>query len=233
MQARLSLARAVTIAIRYAAVRRQFKDRDATLNEEQINLPSAASEMAVIDYPTVRIRLFPLLATTYALHYSGKATQQLYFQNHRNVDEKDDFSLLPELHLTTSGLKSMCTDLAADGIETCRRAVGGHGFSAASGFITLNNDYHSRPTVEGDNWMITQQVARGLISMAKKVIHSPAKLGKSLTETNLMKYWAEKGDQAQYRVLEDDDDIVKAFARRAACLVCEFPAKPCDHLLTV
>jgi acyl-CoA oxidase len=70
MHARLVLARAVTVAIRYLSIRRQFKDRDATGHNEP--------ETAVLDYSTVQIRVIPLLAATFALHYSGKAMGDLY-----------------------------------------------------------------------------------------------------------------------------------------------------------
>ena len=33
------------------------------------------------------------------------------------------------LHATSSALKSLCTTIGCDGIEECRRACGGHGFS--------------------------------------------------------------------------------------------------------
>ena len=141
--ARLILARAVTIAIRYTAIRRQFQDRDGDGKQP---------EVAVLDYTTVQIRLLPLLATTFALHYTGEAMHDLYERTRNNI-ESGDFSKLAELHSTSSGLKSLCTDLAANGIETCRRSMGGHGFGGGSGIIQLNNDYLSKPTVEGDNWM--------------------------------------------------------------------------------
>jgi acyl-CoA oxidase len=131
MHARLILARAVTIAVRYTAIRRQFQDRDVT--------DKAAPEMAVLDYPTVQIRILPLLATTFALHYTGEAMYKLYENTRANI-EKGDFSRLAELHSTSSGLKSLCTTLAADGIETCRRAMGGHGFGGGSGLVEINNE---------------------------------------------------------------------------------------------
>jgi acyl-CoA oxidase len=131
MHARLILARAVTIAVRYTAIRRQFQDRDV---QDQ-----AAPEMAVLDYPTVQIRILPLLATTFALHYTGEAMHKLYHRTRASI-EKGDFSRLAELHSTSSGLKSLCTTLAADGIETCRRAMGGHGFGGGSGLVEINNE---------------------------------------------------------------------------------------------
>ena len=41
--------------------------------------------------------------------------------------EAGDFSLLAQLHVLSSGLKSTTTELASAGIERCRRACGGHG----------------------------------------------------------------------------------------------------------
>jgi acyl-CoA oxidase len=107
MHARLILARAVTIAVRYTSIRRQFRDRDAKSSTEQ--------ELAVLDYPSVQIRLLPLLATTFALHYTGEAMYNLYYSTRSSI-EKGDFSSLAELHSTSSGLKSLCTEYAADGI---------------------------------------------------------------------------------------------------------------------
>lgn len=167
MHARLILARAVTIATRYTTVRRQFQDRDGSGN---------GPETVVLDYPTVQIRILPLLATTFALHYTGEAMYSLYHSTRAAIDKSGDFSGLAEMHAASSGLKSVCTTLAADGIETCRRAMGGHGFGGASGLIGLNADYLSKPTVEGDNWMITQQTASYLIKQmaeAVKQINDP------------------------------------------------------------
>jgi acyl-CoA oxidase len=131
MHARLILARAVTIAVRYTSIRKQFKDRDAP--------GDSVPEMAVLDYPTVQIRILPLLATTFALHYTGEAMYTLY-NSTREAIEKDDFSSIAELHNLSSGLKSLCTTYAANGIETCRRAMGGHGFGGGSGLININNE---------------------------------------------------------------------------------------------
>ncbi|QDS78091.1 hypothetical protein FKW77_003887 [Venturia effusa] len=107
MHSRLILARAVTIAVRYTSIRKQFRDRDAPGDN--------APEMAVLDYPTVQIRILPLLATTFALHYTGEAMYNLYYDS-REAIEKGDFSSIAELHSTSSGLKSLCTTYAANGI---------------------------------------------------------------------------------------------------------------------
>jgi acyl-CoA oxidase len=65
--------------------------------------------------------------------------------------KRGDFAALPELHALSSGLKSLCTDIAAAGIEACRRTCGGHGYSMLSGLPTLFASYVQNVTWEGDN----------------------------------------------------------------------------------
>ncbi|EMC94628.1 hypothetical protein BAUCODRAFT_554654 [Baudoinia panamericana UAMH 10762] len=208
MHARLIMARAVTIAVRYTCVRRQFQDRDS-------NDPRAP-ELSVLDYPTVQIRILPLLATAFALHYTGAAMQALYQTTRAQID-KGDFGKLAVLHAQSSGLKSLCTELAANSIETCRRAMGGHGFGGGSGFIQLNHDYLSKPTVEGDNWMITQQTASYLI---KRMAAAVANKGKPQDEIEqACRHWLQHEQKtAPLPVFEDDMMIVKAFHKRSRYL---------------
>lgn len=192
--ARLVLARAVTIAVRYGAVRVQGTDRDG----------DAGTEIAILDYSTVQVRILPLLASTFALHYTGIAMKTLYAQAKQRHNDLQAAETIALLHAQSSGLKSVCTEIAANGIEMLRRTAGGHGFMASSGFVALNNDYLSKPTVEGDNWMITQQNARYLIKrMAREV--------------------KDKGESADprstgvspYRIFDNGAQIVEAFRQRS------------------
>jgi acyl-CoA oxidase len=213
MHARLVLARAVTVAVRYCSIRRQFKDRDSKSVE--------VDEMKVLDYPTVQIRILPLLATTFALHYTGEYMYELYRKSRQTI-EKGDFGPLAELHSASSGLKSLCTMLAADGIETCRRAMGGHGFGGGSGLVGLNSDYLSKPTVEGDNWMITQQVAAYLIKKMTDAIKDPNAAPKDPTDELFQYYLKNRGHRIPQTVVKggkfDDQAIVEIFQWRAADL---------------
>jgi acyl-CoA oxidase len=210
MHARLIMARAVTIAVRYGTIRKQFQDRDS-------NDPSAP-ELPILDYPTVQIRILPLLATAFALHYTGEAMHNLYTNTRARID-RGDFSRLAVLHAQSSGLKSLCTDLAANSIETCRRAMGGHGFMYSSGFVQLNNDYMSKPTVEGDNWMITQQAASYLI---KRMEAAVARKGEPQDEIEQScREWLENEHDKRpqpYQIFERDEHIVEAFRRRSRYL---------------
>ena len=208
--ARLILARAVTIAVRYTSIRRQFQDRDSK--------DSKALEVSVLDYPTVQIRILPLLATTFALHYTGEAMYKLYWSTRDSIEKGGDFSRLAEMHATSSGLKSACTMLAADGIETCRRAMGGHGFGGGSGIIPLNNDYLSKPTVEGDNWMITQQTASYLIKRMTETVKTPTKQPTDPVDIQYWHFMRNKKSHSNFNVLSNNDELVKAFEHRASYL---------------
>ena len=142
-------------------------------------------------------------------------TSRLYETTRAEIS-KGDFSRLAVLHAQSSGLKSLCTELAANSIETCRRAMGGHGFGGPSGFIQLNNDYLSKPTVEGDNWMITQQTASYLIKRMESAV-----AGKGQPQDEVDKDFRQYlKERSSYRsdslhIFEKDEDIVEAFKRRS------------------
>lgn len=55
-----------------------------------------------------------------------------------NLDrDKGNFSLLPELHVVSSCLKAMLSEIAVHGAESCRICCGGHGYSKLSGLPDL------------------------------------------------------------------------------------------------
>lgn len=108
----LHLERAVTIAIRYSAIRKQGF------------LVSKQREHTLLEYKAQQHRLIPLLATAYAIHFAGKYMRDLYDKLTEEMKE-GKFDGLPELHATAAGLKSVSTSLASDGIEECRKCCGG------------------------------------------------------------------------------------------------------------
>lgn len=146
------LGRAVTIATRYTAVRRQTVP---AVNER---------ELQVLDYDNVQQTLVPLCAKVYALKFMGKKMMAMY-EDFDAARDKGDFSALPELHALSSGLKALCTDVAANGIEACRRTCGGHGYSLLSGLPTLLTSYVQNVTWEGDNNVMYLQTARYLLKL--------------------------------------------------------------------
>jgi acyl-CoA oxidase len=171
-----TLARGTTISLRYCAVRRQFQDKDAQ---------PGADESPVLDYTMVQYRLFSCLASAFAMHFTGQAMMRLYAQKQEWVNNNSDIKgkpdvgklsstergpgpeevnagadILADLHATSCGLKALASITAGEGLEVCRRACGGHGYSSFSGIGTYYADYLPTLTWEGDSYMITQQVAR-------------------------------------------------------------------------
>lgn len=209
----LVLARAVTVAVRYTAIRRQFRDRDS--------LDPTSSELSVLDYPTVQIRILPLLAAAFALHFTGRAMSESYYQARKEI-EQGKFASLAHMHSLSSGLKSLCTAMTADGIEVCRRAMGGHGFGGGSGLIQLNNDYLAKPTVEGDNWMITQQAASHVIKKMTQAVETMNSSPTDETDRQFKHFLKCRETTQTLDILESDRDICASFQWRAASLVSYF-----------
>ena len=227
MQAGSVLSRGVTIATRYAAIRRQFQDRDAPEWQK--------GENQVLNYTMVQIRLLPLLAATFALHFTGKGMMSLYEANNRKMSQQksnpndmrgagpeetqSSSDLLADLHATSCGLKSLASTIAAEGLEVCRRACGGHGYSSFSGIGPWYSDYLPTTTWEGDNFMLTQQVARYLLKAARSVQKGQEPIND--TTYILSNYLSKQDTGAAFDILGNDSDIVAAFAWRSAYLTFE------------
>lgn len=127
--------------------------------------------------------------------------------------------LLADLHATSCGLKSLASSTAVDGLELCRRACGGHGYSSFSGIGPWYADYLPTATWEGDNYMLTQQVARYLLKSARSVLkgNEPS----NDTTAILANYLARQEQGAAFDILGNDNDLVAAFAWRSAFLTFE------------
>ena len=227
-QAGSVLARGVTIATRYCAVRRQFQDRDAPDWE--------TGENQVLNYTMVQIRLLPLLAATFALHFTGKGMIKLYQENQKRMageagkasdtnrgagpeELNPGADMLADLHATSCGLKALASTIAAEGLEVCRRACGGHGYSSFSGIGSWYADYLPTTTWEGDNYMLTQQVARYLLKSARSVLKGNAPDNDT---TRILAYYLKRQDMgAAFDVIGEDEELVAAFAWRSAFLTFE------------
>ncbi len=227
LQAGSTLARGVTIATRYCAVRRQFQDRD-------VNEPG---ENQVLNYTMVQIRLLPLLAATFALHFTGKSMIRMYNENQKAMSASDagkladstrqpgpeelnpGTDLLADLHSTSCALKAYGSTTAAEGLEVCRRACGGHGYSSFSGIGSWYADYLPTVTWEGDNYMLTQQVSRYLLKSARAVI--AGKAGKNDTTRILTDFIRRRDIGCAFDVIGTDEDLVAAFAWRVSFLTFE------------
>ena len=138
---------ALTIAVRYAARRRQFGSTKAT------------QEILLLDYPAHQRRLCPLIAKTFALDFALKHLIEL----NETVLTGNSRSL----ETLAAGLKAVATWNATETIQTCREACGGEGYLAANRISALKADTEIYTTFEGDNTVLMQLVAKNLLSEFK------------------------------------------------------------------
>ncbi len=133
----------LTIAVRYGHRRRQFG-------------PAGAPETRILDYLTHQRRLFPRLATTYALHFGLRHLVEVYTES-EGGDRRDVETL-------AAGLKAAATGHAIDTLQVCRECCGGQGYLAENRFASLKADTDVFATFEGDNVVLLQLVAKGLLT---------------------------------------------------------------------
>jgi acyl-CoA oxidase len=141
---------ALAIAVRYAARRRQF---------EASNPPV---EDLVLDYGMHQRRLFPLLARTYALHFAQEYVAQQLHDVFSGI--ADDEQTRRKLEARAAGTKALGTWHATRTIQECREACGGAGYLSANRFDALKADTDVFTTFEGDNHVLLQLVAKGLLT---------------------------------------------------------------------
>lgn len=83
--------------------------------------------------------------------------------------------------------------------------------------IALNNEYLSKPTVEGDNWMITQQTAAYLIKRMTEVVNNRDLTPTNSVDAQLQAFIQSQKGQQSFSV-DNDFGLVQAFRHRASHL---------------
>jgi acyl-CoA oxidase len=141
---------ALDIATRYALQRRQF------------SAPDDEGEVLIMDYLVHQRRLFPLIARSYALQF---AQNELVSKCHDlQTSEVADAEEQRELESRAAGLKAANTWHASRAIQEAREACGGAGYMAENRLIALRADNDVFTTFEGDNHVLTQLVAKELLT---------------------------------------------------------------------
>jgi acyl-CoA oxidase len=141
---------ALDIATRYALQRKQF------------SAPDSDDEVVIMDYLVHQRRLFPLIAQSYALQF---AQNELVAKLHEiQTTEIPDPEEQRELESRAAGLKAANTWHATRAIQEAREACGGAGYLAENRLISLKADTDVFTTFEGDNHVLTQLVAKELLT---------------------------------------------------------------------
>jgi acyl-CoA oxidase len=141
---------ALTIAVKYAVRRRQF---EAT---------SQGEEELLLDYGMHQRRLLPLLARTYALHFAQEVVAGQLHDVFSGL--ADDEHARRQLESRAAGTKALGTWHATRTIQECREACGGAGYLSVNRFAALKADSDVFTTFEGDNHVLLQLVAKGLLT---------------------------------------------------------------------
>jgi acyl-CoA oxidase len=141
---------ALTIATRYALVRRQFSP------------PGSDEEVMLLDFKQHQRRLLPALAKTYALHFAQEELVQHFHEIFSTNDAPDDERR--RLESLAAGVKATSTWHATETIQMCREACGGAGYLSINRLPQLKADTDVFTTFEGDNTVLLQLVAKGLLT---------------------------------------------------------------------
>lgn len=198
----VALSKAITIATRYSAARKQFGPEDS--NEE----------WPVIEYQSQQYRLFPHLANAYAMRIFSM------WMGIHNVDMttkgfmgEDTSTIGMELHAVSSAGKPICTWAARDGIQECREACGGHGYLKSTGIGDLRNDNDANVTYEGENNTLIQQASNWLVSLrrANAKFDEVSPMESVTFLKNMDQILTQKGQEKTPKEATSPDNLLKAF----------------------
>ncbi|KAG5529424.1 hypothetical protein RHGRI_029971 [Rhododendron griersonianum] len=118
---------ASTIAIRYSLLRHQFG-------------PLKQPEVSILDYQSHQHKLMPMLASTYAFHFSTLYLVEKYSEMKKSHDEE----VVGDVHALSAGLKAYVTSYTAKSLSICRESCGGHGYAAVNRFGDLLKQYQQK-----------------------------------------------------------------------------------------
>jgi acyl-CoA oxidase len=142
---------ALALAVTYAGHRRQFSP------------PGSDEEVVLLDYRAHQRKLLPALATSYALQLAQNELVSLMHDVQTQGDDADEHRQR-ELEARAAGIKAVATTHATRTIQMCREACGGAGYLAVNRLPSLKADTDVFTTFEGDNTVLLQLVAKGLLT---------------------------------------------------------------------
>ncbi|KAI5966956.1 POX1 [Candida pseudojiufengensis] len=208
------IARVATIALRYAIGRRQFKGDNVDPDDED------ALETQLLDYPLHQKRLLPYLAAAYVISAGALKVESTIgdtlLELDDAVDEGDEAGIfkaidaMKSLFIDSGSLKSTCTWLAAEAIDQCRQACGGHGYSGYNGFGRAYNDWVVQCTWEGDNNVLGINIGKPLVKHILAIEDDDKVVKGSSDFLNQLKEYTGKGaDKVILNNAADIGDIKK------------------------
>ncbi len=157
-RAGLSAAKSgIAIAVKYALKRRQFAGN------------AADGETLILDYQSHQRRLLPLVAKAYAVDFGLKFLTEKFVA----ADPKE----MREVETLAAGFKAYATWFTTHALQQCREACGGKGYLAENRIADLKGDTDIYTTFEGDNTVLMQLVAKGVLSAFKQELNDEGMMG--------------------------------------------------------
>ncbi|KAL0894261.1 hypothetical protein ABMA27_014264 [Loxostege sticticalis] len=163
-----SISSAVAIAVRYAASRKQFGERDA--------------EIPLIEYELHQWRLFGYVAAAVVFRVYVESFTRVYlgFVEKSNAGIRVDnlSEAVSEIHAMVSCSKPLLTWTVLQAAQQCREACGGHGFLKCANLGDIRSNHEPTVTYEGDNNVLSQQAGNWLLrqyasARAQAAVDSP------------------------------------------------------------
>ncbi|XP_075969978.1 peroxisomal acyl-coenzyme A oxidase 3 [Anticarsia gemmatalis] len=194
-----SIASAVAIAIRYAATRKQFGDRD--------------NEIALIEYQLHQWRLFGYVAAAVVF--------KMYLENftgvYLNIVEKSNGGMkvdnlseaVSEIHAMVSCSKPLLTWTVLAAAQQCREACGGHGYLKCANLGDIRSNHEPTVTYEGDNNVLSQQTGNWLLRQFH-IASSGGQVDSPLNTVTFLKNW-ERCLSAKFRCTKTDELKTREF----------------------
>lgn len=165
---------ALTLAVRYATRRDQFTRPDAE--------GGSGTGIRLMEYSTHRRRLLVPLARSYALMLATNALVAAVHDSQVPAgepvgedaagDNETDETAVRRLEERAASLKVANSEHASRTIQACREACGGAGYMWENRFGALRTDVDVFTTFEGDNTVLLQLVAKGLLTQYKDAFES-------------------------------------------------------------
>lgn len=134
----------VTIAVEYGSRRRQFGPA------------KNAKETLILDYQAHQRRLMPALASCFAFDFASQTLIARQRDGH------------PDAEILAAALKSHITWETMKILQITRECCGGQGYLWENRFADLKADLDVFTTFEGDNTVLMQLVAKGLLGEYRK-----------------------------------------------------------------
>ncbi|XP_028133538.2 peroxisomal acyl-coenzyme A oxidase 3-like [Diabrotica virgifera virgifera] len=150
-------AKAITIAVRYAAVRKQFG-------------PSGKEEIPILEYQSQQLRLIPYLAATYVIRNFNTYFTQMLYEFTKNPSLPNALEVGIEIHGVSSASKPIAGWILRDAVQECRECCGGHGYLQAAGLGDVRDNLDPNLTVEGENHVLIQQTVKWLLKLAPQML---------------------------------------------------------------